>query len=66
MMDALTQRPQSRSFLGLPYRILNMNPPKELLWGLWVLLSYFKGFGLLGSLGRGKRFLEADSAQGFH
>ena len=24
----LTQRPQSSSFLGLPYRILNMNPPK--------------------------------------
>ena len=33
-----TQRPQSSSFLGLPYsyRILNMNPKKELLWGLWV------------------------------
>ena len=31
-----TQRPQSSSFLGLPYRILNMNPQKELLWGLWV------------------------------
>ena len=25
-------RPQSGSFLGLPYRILNMNPRKELLW----------------------------------
>ena len=23
-------------FLGLPYRILNMNPKKELLWSLWV------------------------------
>ena len=23
-------------FLGLPYRILNMIPKKELLWGLWV------------------------------
>ena len=33
---ALTYRPQSSSFLGLPYRILNMNPKKELLWGLWV------------------------------
>ena len=32
----LTHRPQSSSFLGLPYRILNMNPKKELLWGLWV------------------------------
>ena len=31
-----TQRPQSSSFLGLPYRILYMNPKKELLWGLWV------------------------------
>ena len=33
----LTHRPQSSSFLGLPYRILNMNPKKELLWGLWVV-----------------------------
>ena len=33
-----THRPQSCSFLGLPYRILNMNPKKELLWGLWVLI----------------------------
>ena len=32
----LTHRPQSSSVLGSPYRILNMNPKKELLWGLWV------------------------------
>ena len=25
-------------FLGLPYRILNINPQKELLWSLWVFL----------------------------
>ena len=31
-----TQRPQSSSVLGLPYRILNINPQQELLWGLWV------------------------------
>ena len=31
-----TQRPQSSSFSGLPYRILNMNRQKELLRGLWV------------------------------
>ena len=31
-----THRPHSSSFLGLPYRILSMNPQKELLWGLWV------------------------------
>ena len=31
-----THRPHSSSFMGLPYRILNMNPQKELLWGLWV------------------------------
>ena len=31
-----THRPQSSSFLGLPYRILYRNPKKELLWGLWV------------------------------
>ena len=29
-------RPQSNSFWGFPYRILNMNPKKKLLWGLWV------------------------------
>ena len=32
-----THKPQSSSFLRLPYRILNMNPQKELLWGLWVV-----------------------------
>ena len=32
----ITHRPQSNSFLGLPYRILNMNLKKQLLWGLWV------------------------------
>ena len=26
----------SSSFLGVPFRILNMKPQKELLWGLWV------------------------------
>ena len=31
-----THRPLSSSFLGLPYRILNMNQKKELLRGLWV------------------------------
>ena len=31
-----TQRLHSSSFLGLPYRILNMNPEKELLWSLKV------------------------------
>ena len=32
-----THRPHSSSFLGFPYRILYMNPQKELLWGLWVI-----------------------------
>ena len=31
-----THRLQSSSFLGLPYRILNMDHKKELLWSLWV------------------------------
>ena len=31
-----TQRLHSSSFLGRPYRILNMNPKKELLWSLRV------------------------------
>ena len=35
-----THRPQSSSFLGLPYRILNMNPKRELLWGLWLESIY--------------------------
>ena len=26
-------------FLGRPYRVLNMNPKKELLWSLWVMLA---------------------------
>ena len=48
MLDlGFTQRPQSRSFLGLPYRILNINPQKELLWGHWVgVMNVFVGFGL--------------------
>ena len=37
-----TQRPQSSSFLGLAYRILNMNPQKEPLWGLWAEESQSK------------------------
>ena len=43
----LTHRPQSSSFWGLPYRILNMNSQKELLWGLWV---YYKDLSKLWSL----------------
>ena len=31
-----THRLQSSSFLGLPYRVLNINHKKELLWSLWV------------------------------
>ena len=37
LLISLTHRPHSSSFLGLPYRVLNMNPKKELLWGLWVM-----------------------------
>ena len=33
--------PHSSYFLGLPFRILNMNPQKELLWGLRVM--HFRG-----------------------
>ena len=35
-VGGFTHRPQSSSFLGLPYRILNMSHKKELLWGLRV------------------------------
>ena len=42
----LTHRLLSSSFLGLPYRILNMNLiKKELLRSLWVGLSDL-GFGV--------------------
>ena len=34
--DVANHRPQSSSFLGLPYRILNINHRKELLRDLWV------------------------------
>ena len=34
-----THSPLSSSFLGLPYRILNINHKKELLRGLWVSIS---------------------------
>ena len=34
-----TQRPQSSSFWGLPYRMRHINPQKELLWGLRVSQS---------------------------
>ena len=33
-----THRLLSSSFLGLPYKILNMNHKKELLRSLWVYL----------------------------
>ena len=32
----LTHRPLGSSFLGLPFRIVNINHKKELLRGLWV------------------------------
>ena len=41
-VQELTHRPQSSSFLGLPYRILNMNPQKELLWGLWSCAAFME------------------------
>ena len=34
-----THRPLSRSCLGLPYWILNITHKKELLRGLWVVMS---------------------------
>ena len=35
-LGMFTLRPHSSSLLGLPYRILNMNHKRELLWGLRV------------------------------
>ena len=40
-----TQRLHSSSFLGLPYRILYMNPKKELLWSPWVLIQPINHYG---------------------
>ena len=38
-----THRLLSGSFLGLPYRILNINHKKELLRGLWAVRSLSVG-----------------------
>ena len=51
-----THRPLSSSFLGLPYRILNINHEKELLRGLWLGplgfgASGFWALGLIGCIG---------------
>ena len=40
-----TNRLHSSSFLGSPYRILNMNHKKELLWSLWVPSADHEVFG---------------------
>ena len=36
LVPEIPHRPLSSSFLGLPYRILNINHKKELLRGPWV------------------------------
>ena len=36
LLSVSTHRLQSSSFLGLPYRILNITHKKEPLWSLWV------------------------------
>ena len=41
----VTHRPLSSSFLGLPYRILNMNQKKEPLRGLWVRPVWYRRNG---------------------
>ena len=43
------QRPHSSSFLGLPYRVLYMNPNKELLWGLWVCYHWQHEVQIMGT-----------------
>ena len=42
-----THRLHSSSFWGLPYRILTMNPKKELLWSLKGIRAYSGGLGEL-------------------
>ena len=36
-LSTYTHRPLSSSFLGLPYRILNISHKEELLRGLWAV-----------------------------
>ena len=49
VQSVYTHRLQSSSFLGVPYRILNMHHKKELLWSLWVIRD--PGSGGFGGLG---------------
>ena len=46
MVSIYTHRPLSSSFLGLPYRILNIDHKKELLRGLWVVSETGRSFRL--------------------
>ena len=48
-----THRPLSSSFLGLPYRILNINHKKELFGGLWVGFREFRVYCSQASQGCG-------------
>ena len=54
--EASTHRPHSSSCLGLPYRILHMNPKRELLWSPWVVVS----------LRQEPRAQDGDSSLGVH
>ena len=47
----VTHRPHRSSVLGLPYRILFMNPKKELLWGLWLVCRVWVWSVEIGALG---------------
>ena len=42
----ITQKPHSSSFLGVPYRILNMNPKKGTTMGPLGRASKLEGFAL--------------------
>ena len=66
-----THRLHSSSFLGLPYRILNMNRKKELLWSLWVTVRVWSLESLCGPLtvtirGNLLTFHEIQRGQGFY
>ena len=52
-LQGFTHRPLSSSFLGLPYRILNINHKKELLRGLWAGVSTASIFSVYFVLGLG-------------
>ena len=63
-----TRRLHSGSFLGLPYRILNIHHNKELLWSLWVKpinTAYSPRVGQTMAPKKVRNLIKGQLAQGF-